>query len=195
MDWLWSIVTAIGGWWLGHWQSSQYRKRGVEEGAQAAFSIELALVGFLLERDRQCLKDAFRDVDLTDPKQVRDVAQVVGGIYADIIRQDAFSDARISNFSPHDRESWRRRFDSEMPQVGYEQGYLQGVRDVLQGASQIAPETLDSDALANFETWAKQNRSAGFSWIDGKSIGRQLMIYPVKAPGFTESDHTTDAGN
>jgi len=179
MEWLWSIVTAIVGWLLGLWQSAQDRKRGVEEGAQAAFDMELALVGwFLLERDQKRLKAAFKDVDLTDTKQVRDVAEIIGNIYAEIIRREAFNDARVNNVSPHDRESWRRAFDEDMPPVGYEQGYLQGIRDVLKGASKVAPDILHPDALISFELWAKRERNIGFSWVDGKSIGRQLMIYP-----------------
>ena len=49
MEWLWSIITALGGWWLGHRQSSQDRKRGVKEGAEDAFDMmEIALVGGIL---------------------------------------------------------------------------------------------------------------------------------------------------
>ena len=153
------------------------RRRGVEEGAQAAFDIETALVGFLLERDRQRLKGAFKDVDLSDAKQVRAVAQVAGQIYAEIIRRDAFNDARVSNFSRHDREAWERAFDQEMPSVGYEQGYLQGIRDVLKGAGDIAPACLEPDGVASLEAWAKHERNLGFSWVDGKAIGRQLLTF------------------
>ena len=177
MEWLWSIVTGIVGWWIGHRESVEQRRRGVEEGAQAAFSIDIALVPSVLQRDGRRLKDAFTEVDLSDTKQVRAVAQVAGEIYAEIIRRDAFSDARHSNFSRHDREAWQRAFDQEMPGVGYEQGYLQGVRDVLKGAGEIAPTYLEPDGVASLEAWAKHERNLGFSWVDGKAIGRQLLAF------------------
>lgn len=177
MEWLWSIVTAVVGWWIGHRQSMDDRKRGVEEGAQAAFNIQHALVDVLMERDRQRLNEAFKTVDLGDPSQVRQVAQVAGEIYAEIIRRDAFDDARVSNFSQHDRESWQRAFDQEMPPVGYEQGYLQGIRDVLKGANEIALACLKADEFSNFETWCKRERNLGFSWVDGKAIGRELLTF------------------
>jgi hypothetical protein len=177
MEWLWSFVTAIVGWWIGHRQKAEDRRRAIEEGAQAAFNIEHGVVSFLRERDRQRLKDAFKDVDLSDTKQVRAVAQVAGELYAEIIRRDAFGDARVSNFSQHDRESWKRAFDQEMPSIGYQQGYLQAIRDVIAGAGQVAPSYLEHDGIASFEAWAKHERNLGFSWVDGKSVGRQLLIF------------------
>ena len=151
------------------------RKRGIEEGAQAALGMETALVTVHLERDRQRLKDAFKDVDLSDTQRVRAVAHVAGQIYAEIIRRDAFNDARVSNFSHHDREAWEHAFDQEMPAVGYEEGYLQAIRDVLKGAGEIAPAYLEPDGVANLEAWAKRERNLGFSWVDGKAIGQQLL--------------------
>ena len=47
IEWLWTIVTAVVGWRIGHRQSREDRKRGVEEGAQAVFGTELAF-GFAL---------------------------------------------------------------------------------------------------------------------------------------------------
>jgi len=186
MEWLWSFVTAIVGWWIGHRQKAEDRKRAIEEGAQSAFNIEHGLVSFLLERDRQRLKDAFNDVDLSDTKQVRAVAQVAGELYAEIIRRDAFGDARVSNFSQHDRDSWRRAFDQPMPSVGYQQGYLQAIKDIISGAEEYAPKYFDEvvakDLIAGIDQSQRKftGPPAGI-YLDaydpnGKVLGAKLLV-------------------
>ena len=189
MEWLWSLVTALVGWWLGHRQSMQDRKRGVEEGAQAAFSIELALVSAIMERDRLRLKVAFEAVDLGDTKRVRDVAQLAGEIYAEIIRRDAFDDARVSNFSQHDRESWQRAFDQEMPPVGYKQGYLQAIKDVITGTEEYAQKYFE-EAVAKAlvaridQSQRKFSGPPGGFYLEsydpnGKVLGAELLVEVV----------------
>lgn len=138
MEWIWSLATAIGGWWLGHWQSTQDRKNGIEEGAQAALEIEHSLVSFLLERDRERIKAVYSNANLSNPKEIRNAAGLAGNIYAEIIRRDAFSDARGGYYTEHDRTSWKRAFDENMPPVGYPDGYLQAIKDVLAGAEEYA---------------------------------------------------------
>ena len=186
MEWLWSFVTAIFGWWIGHRESIKDRGRGVEECAQAAFSIEHSLVGFILERDRQRLKDAFKDVDLSDTKQVHAVAQSVGSIYAEIIRCEAFADARDSNFSKQDCEAWQRTFDKEMPPVGYKQGYLQAIVDVIAGVKEYAPKYFEEQEATSLVARIDQSQRmfagppAGF-YLDnydpnGRALGADLLV-------------------
>lgn len=60
----------------------------------------------LPERDRLGLKEVFKDLDLTDMKQV--VRDVAGKICGEINRRDALGDAKNGHFTEHDRESWKR---------------------------------------------------------------------------------------
>ena len=186
MEWLWSVVTAIGGWLIGHWQSNQDWKRGIKQGAQAAFDIESELASFLFERDRLRVREAFGNVDLTDVTQVRKVALIIGEIYSEIIRRRAFADAMVGNIREHDREAWKRTFDEEMPEVGYSQGYLRAIKDVIAGAEQSAEKYFEPEVAAALVKRIDESQRvfAGSSYMDiyepdGKALGAELLVEVV----------------
>lgn len=125
---LWSLATGAGGWLLGFWQNHQERKRGIEEGAQAAFSgFESAMPAPPEPWDRKRLSEVFKDDDRTEYNAIHETAMAAGEVYAEIIRREAFRDA------------WEAAYGEDMPPVGYQQGHLAAIRDVVKGATEVAP--------------------------------------------------------
>jgi hypothetical protein len=146
--------------WILSRSSTEGRARGVEEGSNAAFTLGDELGHIALDRDRARLRNIFAGANLKDTAEVRKAAESAAKVYAEIIRRQAFEDAREGNISAVDRAAWKRAFDTEMPAVGYAQGYQQAINDVVSGATEAAPhfEFSQKDIGALVEEMDKSQR-------------------------------------
>jgi hypothetical protein len=188
MQWMWVIAALLGGvgCWLG-W------RRGVEEGAQAALNIQEGLYPGLLifDGDRSRIQAIFRNTRWHDVKDIKRATIAAGEAYQAIIRRWAIEDCRSDSITEADRVHWKEVFGKDMPDVSYNQGYLQAIKDVLQGVNVGARKYFEESAAVELcdSVDTSQRKFIGPPFgsgmyhdtydPDGKELGLVLITHTV----------------
>jgi hypothetical protein len=138
MEFIWSLLSFIGGWLASYWQNLHHEKQGIEQGARAAFSIENSLPDYLLKAHPD-ISDTFKNLDWQSTPRISDAADRLGRAYRSVIRYDAFSDAQQDNIHHADRAEWKLQRGEDMPPVTFHEGYVQALVDIMEGMRHQAP--------------------------------------------------------
>lgn len=150
MEWIFGGIAAIAGWLFGLWQNDQERKRGIEEGARAAFDFEHAFRVYH-QRDKDRLEEIFSDLDWTNPARIGKAASTAANVYADIVRMDTLEDCSRGYVPPASREVWQQTHGVEMPPVTAREGYLLAVQEVIAGVRFFVASIINEEKASEVE--------------------------------------------
>lgn len=175
------IIFVVATGWLS-------RRKGIEEGAQAALKIENGLTFMPTETDREPFEEIYRGVVWHDPKSISNATLEAGKTYEMIIRRGAIEDVHMDNISEADKDEWKRFIGKDMPPVSYDQGYLQAIKDVIAGTSETALKYFEAEVaeqLTERITECQYRFALPLGYIEGiydpngKVLGSEILVHTV----------------